>query len=74
MHYEVLVEDKSGSIALDIALAKILGPNHSRHSWRVRPYKGLGRIPENLDAAANPDAAAVARSTSQAAARLREEP
>ena len=54
MHYEVLVEDKSGSIALDIALAKILGPNHSRHSWRVRPYKGLGRIPENLDAAANP--------------------
>lgn len=54
MHFEVLAEDKSGSIALDIALAKILGPNHAKHSWRVHPYKGLGRIPENLDAAANP--------------------
>ena len=39
MHFEVLVEDRSGSIALDIALAKILGPNHTSHSWRVHALR-----------------------------------
>ena len=48
MHLEVLVEDQSGSIALEIILEKILGGNHSEHSWRIHPYKGIGRIPKNL--------------------------
>lgn len=55
MHFEVLVEDKSGSIAIDIALAKILGPNHASHSWRTHAYKGLGHIPKNLNATADPN-------------------
>ena len=48
MHFEVLVEDKSASIAIGYMLEKILGPNNARHTWRVIPYKGLGRIPKGL--------------------------
>ena len=54
MHLEVLVEDKSGSIALDRILEKILGVNGSVHSWRIHPYKGIGRLPKNLRGVANP--------------------
>ena len=48
MHFEVLVEDQSGSIALGVILEKILGENGQTHSWRLHPYKGIGRIPRNL--------------------------
>ena len=54
MHLEVLVEDKSGSIALDYILKKILGANGPVHSWRIHPYKGIGRLPKNLRGVANP--------------------
>ena len=54
MHFEVLVEDKSGSIALEIILSKILGENHTEHSWRIFSYKGIGRIPRNLHGVAAP--------------------
>lgn len=54
MHFEVLVEDQSGGIAIEFVLAKILGPNGTRHSWRVRKCKGLGRIPRNLRANVDP--------------------
>ena len=54
MHFEVLAEDKSGSIALDILLAKILVANGADHSWKLHPYKGIGRIPKNLQVAPNP--------------------
>ena len=48
MHFEVLVEDKSGSISVDILLQKILGANGVEHSWRLHAYKGIGRIPRDL--------------------------
>ena len=48
MHFEVLVEDRSGSVALDCILEKILGANGSVHSWKIHAYKGLGHIPKNL--------------------------
>jgi len=54
MHFEVLSEDDSGSAALDIILEKILGSNGSKHSWRLHPYKGIGRIPRDLNARADP--------------------
>ena len=54
MHFEVLVEDQSGGIALQHMLAKILGPNYSEHSWRIHPYKGKGELPSNLYGAPNP--------------------
>ncbi len=45
MHFEVLVEDKSGKKALDILIPKIVG---DQHSFRVRGYQGLGHIPKGL--------------------------
>ena len=54
MHFEVLVEDQSGGIALDVLLEKLLGENGGTHSWRLHSYKGLGRIPKNLQTEADP--------------------
>ena len=49
------MEDKSGSIALDHILEKILGANGSVHTWRIHPYRGIGRLPKNLRGVANPN-------------------
>ena len=54
MHFEVLVEDQSGSTALECLLEKILGANGAAHSWDVHSYKGLGRIPKNLHRVTDP--------------------
>ena len=54
MHFEVLVEDQSGRIALESILEKILGPNYTEHSWQIRSYKGIGRLPNDLRRAPNP--------------------
>ena len=48
MHFEILAEDQSGSIALGHILEKILGPNYTEHSWRMHPFRGKGRLPDNL--------------------------
>lgn len=45
MHFEILVEDQSGKKALDILVPKLIGDNHT---YKVHPYKGIGRIPRNL--------------------------
>ncbi|MBY0430386.1 MAG: DUF4276 family protein [Rhodospirillales bacterium] len=49
MHFEVLVEDASGKIALSHFLDKILGPDGASHTRRVIEYKGIGSLPRNLD-------------------------
>ena len=54
MHFEVLVEDRSGGIALKHILEKILGPDNQDHTYEIRRYKGLGRIPANLGSAPDP--------------------
>ena len=51
MHFEILVEDASGKIALDILLTKILPGNHSS---RTICYKGVGRLPRNLRGQTDP--------------------
>ena len=56
MHFEVLVEDKSGGIALEHILEKILGENYTEHSWRIRPYRGIGRVPRDLRGETDPKA------------------
>ena len=48
MHFEVLVEGQSDQIALEIVLEKILGTDCLKHSWKIYPYRGLGRLPRNL--------------------------
>ena len=35
MHFEILVEDESGKIALKSILEKILGPNRQDHNYRI---------------------------------------
>jgi hypothetical protein len=45
MHFEILVEDQSGKKALDLLVPKIIG---HEHTFRVHPYKGIGRIPKHL--------------------------
>ena len=54
MHFEILVEDKSGKIALESILEKILGPNGQKHTYRIISYKGIGRIPKNLSGMIDP--------------------
>ncbi len=48
MHFEVLVEDRSGSVTVDRLLEKIFGANGVTHSWSMRPYQGIGRLPKDL--------------------------
>jgi len=45
MHFEILVEDQSGAKALEALVPKIIGEGHT---YRVRAYKGIGRIPSNM--------------------------
>ena len=45
MHFEILVEDSSGKRMLDVLVPKIIG---GQHTFRVIPYRGVGRIPKNL--------------------------
>lgn len=51
MHFEILVEDQSGKVALDILIPKIIGNNHT---FDVKSYKGVGRIPPKMNKAVNP--------------------
>jgi hypothetical protein len=46
MHFEILVEDQSGKKALEILVPEIIGTDHT---YRVIAYKGIGRIPKNLN-------------------------
>lgn len=54
MHIEILVEDSSGEKLLEAVLPKLLGEQGHPHSWRVHAYKGIGRIPKNLNAGTDP--------------------
>ena len=54
MHIEILIEDSSGKKLLAAVLPKLLGVQGNPHSWRVHAYKGIGRIPKNLNAGADP--------------------
>jgi hypothetical protein len=54
MHIEFLVEDSSGEKLLAQLLPQILGEQGAPHSWRLKAYKGIGRIPQGLSAKADP--------------------
>lgn len=54
MHIEVLVEDSSGEKLLAQLLPQILGEQGAPHTWRLKAYKGVGRIPKGLTAKADP--------------------
>ena len=54
MHFEVLVEDRSAKIGLRFVLEKILGRNGLAHSWSLRAFGGIGRIPKDLHTEPDP--------------------
>lgn len=54
MHIEVLVEDSSGARLIETLLPAVIGPRGDPHSWRVHPYKGIGRLPKGLATKADP--------------------
>ncbi len=51
MHFEILVEDKSGKKALDVIVPKIVD---SDASFKIHSYKGIGRIPKSMKIESNP--------------------
>jgi hypothetical protein len=54
MHIEFLVEDSSGERLLECLLPRMIGEQGQPHTWRLHPYKGIGRIPPGLRTAADP--------------------
>ena len=50
MHFEVLVEDRSGKRALEILLPRIVD---SHHTFKVIPYRGIGHLPKGLKSASD---------------------
>lgn len=48
MHIEVLVEDSSGAKLVETLLPRVIGPEGEPHTWRIRGYKGIGRLPAGL--------------------------
>ena len=51
MHFEVLVEDRSGQKMLEVLIPKIVS---SDHTFRIIAYKGIGHIPANMKAKTDP--------------------
>lgn len=51
MHFDILIEDKSGKKALEILVPKIVGNNHT---YIIKSYKGIGRIPKGLKKSSDP--------------------
>ena len=45
MHFEFLTEDQSSASAMEILIPKLLGETIT---FRIHPYKGIGRIPKGL--------------------------
>lgn len=54
MHFEVLVEDVSTTVTVDVVLEKMLGRNGDVHTWKPHPYKGAGRLPKGLSGTTDP--------------------
>jgi hypothetical protein len=54
MHLEILTEDQTTATLLDSLLPKIIGENGDKHSWRLKPYRGIGRLPKNLVSKGDP--------------------
>jgi hypothetical protein len=54
MHIEILVEDSSGAMLLEVLLPQLLLTQGEQHTWRVHAYKGIGKIPQGIGKMADP--------------------
>lgn len=55
MHLEVLVEDQSGSIVVKHILEKVIHKKNNYFTFKIHPYKGIGKVPKNLKSSSGPD-------------------
>lgn len=55
MHIEILVEDQSGELLLGHLIPKIIGRQGDPHTWRIHGYKGIGKLPKNLEGTVAPN-------------------
>lgn len=51
MHFEILSEDQSGEIALNILIQKIISV---KNTYTIHSYKGIGRLPKGLKPGSDP--------------------
>lgn len=51
MHFEFLIEDQSGEKMLNLLIPRII---NNKHTFKVHSYKGIGRIPKNLNPVTDP--------------------
>ena len=54
MHFEILVEDTSGTRLLEHLMPKLIGPSNAPHTWKLRAYRGIGHISKNLGRESHP--------------------
>ena len=54
MHIEVLVEDSSGAKLISILLPNLIGAEGAPHTWRIHEYRGVGRLPRDLNEGGDP--------------------
>lgn len=54
MHIEILVEDSSGKVLIELLVPKIIGEWNNPHTWTIHHYKGIGRIPAGLTTQGDP--------------------
>lgn len=54
MHFDILVEDRSGERLLESIVPRILGPQSDPHTYTIHSYRGVGDLPKNLDRDADP--------------------
>jgi len=52
MHFDILVEDKSGKILLENLVPKLID---KEHTYDIKAYKGIGRIPKGLKPRSDPN-------------------
>lgn len=55
LHFEVLVEDKSGSIVVEHILEKIIHKYGICFTYNIHSYKGLGILPQDLTGTVDPE-------------------
>lgn len=51
MHFEILVEDISGKVALEKLMPNLIS---SEHTYIIKSYKGIGRLPKNIHQSSDP--------------------
>lgn len=54
MHFEILVEDRSGKMLIDKLMEKLINGCSSGITYRTIAYSGIGKLPKNLDKASDP--------------------